>query len=225
MLKFYFHATPNPMKVALLLEELEIPFELIGVDIFKGEQHGREYRRINPNGKVPAVVYDGITIFDSHAILLHLAQEHGRFIPAAKAERVAMLSWLEFVATGLSPFSGQAVHFLHYAPAGNDYAKNRYLKEVERHYQVLDDRLGAAPFLAGNEYSIADMALWGWANSAAYIFGEKGLGAYPNVKRTVVQIAARPAAARALALKDRLILKTEFDEETRRALFPQNYVA
>jgi GSH-dependent disulfide-bond oxidoreductase len=225
MLKFYFHATPNPMKVALLLEELQLPFELIGVDIFKGEQHSSEYRRINPNGKVPAVVDDGIAIFDAHAILLHLAGEHRKFIPTQKAERIAMLSWLEFVATGLSPFSGQAVHFLHYAPAGNDYAKNRYLKEVERHYQVLDERLATVPFLAGSEYSIADMALWGWANSAGYIFGEKGLNAYPNVKHTVAKIAARPAAAQALALKDRLTFKTEFDEETRRALFPQNYAA
>jgi GST-like protein len=114
---------------------------------------------------------------------------------------------------------------LHYAPTGNDYAKNRYLKEVERHYQVLDERLAASQFLAGSEYSIADMALWGWANSAGYIFGKKGLSAYPNVERAVAQTGARPAAALALALKDRLTLKTEFDEETRRALFPQNYVA
>jgi glutathione S-transferase len=90
MLKFYFHSTPNPMKVALPLEELQLPFELIGVDIFKGEQHSPQYRRINPNGKVPTVVDDGIAIFDSHAILLHLAAEHRKFIPNQRAERVAL---------------------------------------------------------------------------------------------------------------------------------------
>jgi GST-like protein len=102
------------------------------------------------------------------------------------------------------------------------YARNRYLKEVERHYRVLDERLGTSKYLAGDTYSIADIALWGWANFAGYIFGEKGLGDYPHVKRLVDEIAARPAAVRALALKDRLTFKAEFDEETRRALFPQN---
>jgi GST-like protein len=133
-----------------------------------------------------------------------------------------MLSWLQFVATGLSPFSGQAVHFLHHAPEPLPYARNRYLKEVERHYRVLDERLETSKYLAGDTYSIADIALWGWANFAGYIFGEKGLSDYPHVKRLVDEISARPAAVRALALKDRLTFKAEFDEETRRALFPQN---
>jgi GST-like protein len=222
MLQFYFHPTPNPFKVALLLEELETPFELSPVDTFKGEQHAPAYRKINPNGKVPAIVDDGVTVFDSHAILLHLGAKHGKFVPSAASERAAMLSWLQFVATGLSPFSGQAVHFLHHAPEPLPYARNRYLKEVERHYRVLDERLETSKYLAGDTYSIADIALWGWANFAGYIFGEKGLTDYPHVKRLVDEISARPAAVRALALKDRLTFKAEFDEETRRALFPQN---
>jgi GSH-dependent disulfide-bond oxidoreductase len=222
MLQFYFHPTPNPLKVALLLEELETPFELSPVDTFKGEQHAPAYRKINPNGKVPAIVDDGVTVFDSHAILLHLSAKHGKFVPSAASERAAMLSWLQFVATGLSPFSGQAVHFLHHAPEPLPYARNRYLKEVERHYRVLDERLATSKYLAGDTYSIADIALWGWANFAGYIFGEKGLTDYPHVKRLVDEISARPAAIRALALKDRLTFKAEFDEETRRALFPQN---
>jgi GST-like protein len=127
-----------------------------------------------------------------------------------------------FIATGLSPFSGQAVHFLHHAPEALPYARNRYLKEVERHYKVLDDKLATSRYLAGNEYSIADMALWGWANYAGYILGEAGLTGYPNVKRLVDEISARPAAQRAQGLKEKLVLKAEFDEETRRALFPQN---
>ena len=222
MITFYFHPSPNPMKVALLLEELALPFELVAVDIFKGEQHSAAFRSINPNGKVPAIVEDGVRVFDSHAILLYLADKHGRFLAGAGAERATALSWLEFVATGLSPFSGQAVHFLHYSPEALPYAKNRYLKEVERHYRVLDARLAESKFLASDEYGIADMALWGWARSAGYIFGEKALLDYPNVRRVIEQISARPAAARAIALKERLTLKSEFDAETRRALFPQN---
>lgn len=222
MLKFCFHPSPNPLKVALLLEELGAPYELVPVDTFKGEQHAPGFLAINPNAKVPALVTDEVTLFDSHAILLHLAEEHGRFLPPAGPERAQMLSWLFFVATGLSPFSGQAVHFLHMAPAGLDYARNRYVREVERHYRVLDQRLASSRYLVGNTYSIADMALWGWANFAGYIFGENGLTAYPNVARLFDEISARPAAIRAHAIKQRLTLKAELDAEARRALFPQN---
>jgi GST-like protein len=222
MLQFFFHPTPNPMKAALMLEELGIPFEISAVDTFKGEQHQPAYLKINPNGKVPAIVDNGVAVFDSHAILLHLAVKHGKFLPSAPAEHGAMLSWLMFIATGLSPFSGQAVHFLHHAPETVPYARNRYLKEVERHYRVLDARLAQSKYLAGDTYSIADIALWGWGNFAGFIFGEQGLNDYPHVKRLVDEISARPAAVRALALKDKLTFKAEFDEETRRALFPQN---
>lgn len=222
MIQFYFHPSPNPLKVALMLEELQTPFELVAVDTFKGEQHQPEFLKINPNAKVPAIVDDGIVVFDSHAILLHLSTKHGKFVPSAPSQHAQMLSWLLFVATGLSPFSGQAVHFQHHAPEPLPYARNRYLKEVERHYRILDARLATSKYLAGDTYSIADMALWGWANFAGYILGEKGLTDYPHVKRLVEEISARPAAARAQALKEKLTLKAEFDEETRRALFPQN---
>lgn len=222
MLKFYFHPSPNPMKVALLLEELQQPFELVGVDMLKGQQHAADFRQINPNAKLPAIEEDGQRLFDSHAILLHLAAKAGKYTGATATGRAEMLSWLMFVATGLSPFCGQAAHFLHYAPEVLPYARNRYVKEVERHYRVLDERLAASTYLAGDQYTIADMALWGWGISAAYIFGEKGLSDYPNVQRVVDEISERPAAVRARALKDKLVLKTEFDEESRRALFPQN---
>ncbi|SEA28630.1 glutathione S-transferase family protein [Paraburkholderia sartisoli] len=222
MLTLYFHPTPNGTKVALMLEELQLPYTVQPIDIFKGEQHTPEFLKINPNGKVPALDDDGITLFDSHAILLHLAEKHGRLMPSAPVERAAALSWLQLVATGLSPFSGQAVHFLHYAPEPVPYARNRYLKEVERHYRVLDQRLAHTPYLAGSDYSIADIALWGWANSAAYIFGEQGLSGYRHVKRLVDEISARPAAARVNALKSSLTLKTEMDDDARRAMFPQN---
>lgn len=225
-MQLYFHSSPNSLKVALLLEELALPYDVVPVDIFTGAQHEPAFRKINPNGKVPALVDGDTTVFDSHAILLYLAERHDRFgarsATSTPSARAAMLSWLELVATGLSPFSGQAVHFLHYAPEPLPYARNRYLREVERHYQVIDERLARHPYLAGAEYSIADMALWGWAISAGYIFGERGLSAYPNVARLVEEISARPAAVRALALRERQTFKAAVDDEARRALFPQN---
>ena len=224
MIKFYYHATPNSTKVALLLEELQLPYEVISVDIFKGEQHKPEFLKINPNAKVPALVDGDVTIFDSHAILLFLADKAKKFIPTGAKEKAAMLSWLEFVATGLSPFSGQAVHFLHYAPEALPYAKNRYVREVERHYKVLDEHLAKSKYLAGDEYTIADMALWGWANSAGYIMGNKGLTDYPFLKSFVESIAVRPATMRALQLREKHQFKAELDDQARRAMFPQNEI-
>ncbi len=222
MLDFYFHATPNSMKVALLLEELGLTYTVKPVDIFKGEQHEAGFRRINPNGKLPAVTLGETVLFDSHAILLYLADTHGRFGGKDSADRAAVLSWLQLVATGLSPFSGQAAHFLHYAPEDMPYAKNRYLKEVERHYAVLDERLSRHAWLAGDAYSIADIALWGWGMSAGFIFGERGLKDYPNVQRLIAEINARPAAIRALAVKAQYTTPTQMDATARRAMFPQN---
>ncbi|VFU17773.1 Disulfide-bond oxidoreductase YfcG (plasmid) [Methylocella tundrae] len=225
MLKLYYHPTPNSTKVAVLLEELELPYEVETIDIMKGEQHTAEFRKINPNAKVPAIVGDGVTVFDSHAILLYLAEKHHKYLPQEIAARAATFSWLEFVATGLSPFSGQAAHFLHYASDEFPYAKNRYVREVERHYRVLDERLGGSKFLAGGEYTIADIALFGWAASAGFIFGEKGLGDYPNVARFVEEMNVRPAVVRALELKAKHTFKSELDEQAKRAMFPQNFAA
>ena len=218
----YFHATPNSMKVAVLLHELALPFEVTPIDIFKGEQHSPKFREINPNGKVPALVDDSVTVFDSHAILLYLAEKHGRFTPADLSQKAIMLSWLQLVATGLSPYSGQAIHFLHYAPEDLPYAKNRYVKEIVRTYQVLETRLVTSEWLAGDVYTIADMALWGWAASAGYIFGDKGLDDFPAVKRFMTAISKRPAVQRALALKAAHTFKAVLDNETRKALFLQN---
>ena len=224
MIKFYYHATPNSTKVALLLEELQLPYEIITVDIFKGEQHTPEFLKINPNGKVPAIVDGEVSVFDSHAILLYLADKAKKFVPTGAKEKAAMLSWLELVATGLSPFSGQAAHFLHYAPESLPYAKNRYVKEVERHYRVLDERLAKSKFLAGDEYTIADMALFGWANSAGFVMCEKGLTDYPHLKKFVETVAARPATQRALKLREKHQFKGELDAEARTAMFPQNEI-
>jgi GST-like protein len=225
MLKLYYHPTPNSTKVAVLLEELDLPYQVVTVDIMKGEQHGEAFRQVNPNAKVPAITDDGVNVFDSHAILIYLAEKHEKFLPLETVARAATLSWLEFVASGLSPFSGQAAHFLHYSPEDIPYAKNRYLREVERHYRVLDERLANSNFLAGEEYTIADIALFGWAASAAFVFGEKGLTDYPHVARFVETMNARPAVVRALELKSKHAFKGELDDQARRAMFPQNYAA
>jgi GST-like protein len=220
-MNLYFHATPNSMKVAVLLHELGLPFDVTPIDISKGAQHTPDFRAVNPNGKVPALVDGDVTVFDSHAILLYLAEKHGKFIPVDAVGKASMLSWLQLVATGLSPYSGQAIHFLHYAPEDLPYAKTRYLDEVRRTYKVLDERLTASEWLAGADYSIADMALWGWAASAGFMFGETGLSEFPAVARFMERMAGRPAVQKALALKASHTFKTDLDDETRQSLFPQ----
>lgn len=230
MIRFYFHPTPNPAKIALFLEEAGLPYEIVPVDTRKGEQHLPAFRAINPNGKLPAIVdTDGpggreARVFDSTAILLYLGEKTGKFLGAPK-DRPELLSWLLFLASGLGPFSGQAVHFQNVAPEGLGYAVNRYRREAQRHYQVLDDHLQGRTYTVGDTYSIADMSAWGWIERAAFVFkGEADpLAAYPNVKRLVEAVNARPAAARAKQVGKDLTFKTENDEEARRALFPSNY--
>src|SRR6516164_7817148 len=142
MLKFYFNGAPNPNKVALFLEESGLPFELVPVDTRKGDQFKPEFLKVNPNSKVPAIDDDGVFMFDSNAILLYLAEKTGKFLPPNTPQnRARLLSWLLFIATGLGPYSGQAVHFKNFAPKDKDldYALNRYLFEAHRHYKILDD--------------------------------------------------------------------------------------
>jgi GSH-dependent disulfide-bond oxidoreductase len=230
MIRFYYHPTPNPLKVSLFLEETGLPYEVIPVDTSKGEQHQSTFRKINPNGKVPAIVDTEAPggrearIFDSNAILLYLADKTGKF-GGSPEDRPELLSWLFFIASGLGPFSGQAVHFQLFAPTGSDYAVNRYRREAERHYQVVEDHLASKTFLVGNTYTIADMSLWGWIDRAARVMhgAADPLGPYPNIKRWFTAIDARPAVARARAVGSDHAFKTERDEQTLRALFPSNY--
>src|SRR6478752_5597952 len=143
MIKFYFNLAPNPTKVALCLEEMGLEYEIVPVDTRKGEQHAPEFLAINPNAKVPAIVDDGETIFDSNAILLYLAEKTGKFLPAKTSDRGPMLSWLMFVASGIGPYSGQSVHFRNFAPEPKEYAVNRYTFEAQRHWGILEAGLGA----------------------------------------------------------------------------------
>lgn len=230
MIHLYFHPTPNPAKIALFLEETGLAYDAVPVDTSKGEQHTPAFRAINPNGKVPAIVdTEGpggkeVRVFDSTAILIYLADKTGQLLGAPE-DRPELLSWLLFIASGLGPFSGQAVHFQHAAPDGLDYAVNRYRREAERHYQVLDDHLSGRDFIVGSGFTIADISAWGWLDRASRVLkgSEDPLGSFPELKRWFAGVDARPAVARARALAKSHAFKKINDEETQRALFPSNY--
>ena len=222
MIKFYYHPSPNPAKVALFLEESGLAYELVPVDTRKGEQHEPAFLKINPNAKTPALVDDDNIVFDSNAMLLYLAEKTGQFLPADNLKaRGEMLSWLMFVATGIGPYSGQHVHFKHFAPEPKDYAVTRYTYEAWRHWQILNDRLANQPYMLGNEYTLVDMAVWGWARAVPFILGDDAWEKLPHVKRLLDEINARPAAQRAEALKTQHSYKTEMDAAARKAMFPQ----
>jgi GST-like protein len=230
MIRFYFHPTPNPAKVALFLEEAQLAYELVPVDTSKGEQHLPAFRAVNPNGKVPAIEdTEGpggktVRVFDSNAILLYLADKTGKFTGAPE-DRPELLSWLFFIASGLGPFSGQAVHFQLAAPKDLEYARNRYRREAERHYEVLEKHLEGRAYLVGDVFTIADIAAWGWIARADRVLQRRDdpLADYPNLKRWFASIEARPAAARARQVGKDHAFKRDMDEEARRALFPSNY--
>ena len=221
MLKFYYSGALNPTKVALLLEETGTPYDPIAVDTRKGEQHRPEFLAINPNAKLPAIVDGEVTVFDSSAILLYLAEKTGKFLPAKTDKaRGELLSWMFFVASGVGPYFGQSVHFRVYAPEKIPYALNRYAFEAQRHAGILDARLARQKYMLGDTYTIADMNVWGWARLIPNVLGEAAWGKLPNLKRLLDEISARPAAQRAVALKDRHKFKTEMDAEAMRAMFP-----
>jgi GST-like protein len=219
MIKFYYSLAPNPMKVALFLEEAGLPYEAIPVDTRKGEQFAPEFAKLNPNNKVPVIVDGDAVVFDSNAILLYLGEKSGQFMPSTPASRGALLSWLMFVASGVGPYSGQAVHFTRYAPEPKDYAVSRYVFETKRHYGILNDRLAANRYMLGDTYTIVDMAVWGWARMVPFILGDDAWTEFPHVKRLMDEIGERPASARALAIKDRHAFKAEFDDEAKRNMF------
>jgi len=232
MIRFYYHPTPNPAKVALFLEETGLPYEVVPVDTSKGQQHTPEFRAINPNGKVPAIVdTDGpggaqVRVFDSSAILLYLAEKTGQLM-GSPADRGELLSWLFYIGTGLGPFSGQAVHFQRVAPESLPYAINRYRREAERHYAVLDKHLENRTFIVGSSYTIADISAWGWIDRANVVLSgsDHPLAAFPNIQRWFESINNRPAVAKARAAGSSHAFKKELDEEARRALYPSNYPA
>lgn len=224
MLKFYYNAAPNPLKVALFLEEAGLDYEPIPIDTRRGEQHQPDYRALNPNGKAPTIVDGDVTVFDSNAILLYLAEKTGRFLPENTTKaRGQLLSWLMFVATGIGPFSGQAVHFRHFSPEPVPYGQKRYSYEARRHWKIIDERLAANRYMLGDTYTIVDMSVWGWGTRIPFMLGDDAVADYPHLARLMDEINARPAAQRVEALMGRHQFKAEFDDEARRHLYPQIY--
>lgn len=223
MIKFYYHPSPNPAKVALFLEEAGLEYQVMPVDTRRGEQFDPAFLAVNPNAKTPAIVDGEATVFDSTAILLYLADKTGRFLPAkTPAVQGQYLSWMMFIASGIGPYSGQAVHFRHFAPAPKDYAVNRYVYEAERHWGIIDAQLAKGRYMLGDTYTVVDMAVWGWARALPFILGEDTWTKLPNVKRLVDEISARPAAERVNAMAARQDFKKEMDEEAKGHMFPQN---
>jgi GST-like protein len=220
MIKFYFNGSPNPTKIALMLEETGLDYEPIPIDTRTGDQFDPAFLKVNPNGKVPAIVDGDVTVFDSNAILLYLAEKTGKFLPpAGDANRAELLSWLMFVATGIGPFCGQAVHFRHFAPEPVPYAHKRYQFEARRHFTILNERLANRKHLVCDTYTIVDMSFWSWSRMAPFIMGDDAWDSFPNVKRFHDAIAERPAAQRAAALKDRFTFKAEVDDQARSYMF------
>ncbi len=195
MIDLYTWTTPNGRKISIMLEELGLPYKAIAVDIGQGEQHAPEFLKISPNNKIPAIVdHDsGISLMESGAILMYLAEKTGQFMPASGAAKWQVVEWLMMQMGSVGPMLGQTHHFLFYNKGKDPYAEERYSKENARIYGVLDKRLGEHQYLAG-DYSIADIATWPWI--ARHPRQEMDLNEYPNLLRWYLEIAARPAVQR-----------------------------
>ena len=225
MIKFYYNTGPNPMKIALFLEEANLDYKAIPIDTRKGEQHKDDYLKINPNAKAPTIVDGDNIIFDSNAILLYLGEKTNKFMLNNDLKSKSELySWLMFVATGIGPYSGQSVHFQHMAPEKIKYAINRYTYEAERHYNILNSRLDKNEFMLGNTYTIVDMAVWGWTRMIEKVIAVGELDKRKNLMRLMDYINARPASEKAenIAKINKHNFKIEIDEDASKHMFPQN---
>lgn len=203
MIDFYVWGTSNGRKVSIMLEEAGLKYQAFPVDITKGEQHAPDFLRVNPNGKIPAIVDHApppaygkgpFTLWESGAILMYLAEKSGRFMPADAAGRMICVQWLMFQMSGIGPNFGQAHHFRRAAPEQVPYALKRFDDEVRRLYGVMQQRLSEVPYLAGADYTIADMATLPWV--ARYEWQGVDLGAYPAVRAWYEGLMARPAVQR-----------------------------
>jgi GST-like protein len=214
MIDFYAMGSPNVAKIYLALEEMGLPYKVIPVDVFGGAQFKAEFTRLNPSAKVPVIVdREGpggrpYTVFESGAILLYLAEKTGKFLPKDPAQRYDAIQWMMVQMTGVGPMFGQYVHFMRFAPKGNDYALERYRTQVRRVLEVIEGRLASAPYLGGAEYSIADMATFPWARNVGTLLGKAAEEAYPRLMEWVATIGARPAVVKALAAVDDVRTKT-----------------
>jgi GST-like protein len=225
MIELHYWPTPNGHKVTIFLEETGLPYRIVPVDISAGEQFKPEFLAISPNNRMPAIVDDEpedggapVSVFESGAILVYLAEKTGQFLPRAQRPRAEILQWLFWQMAGLGPMAGQNHHFSLYAPEKLPYAIERYVKETNRLYGVADHRLTDRPFLAG-EYSIADMAVYPWI--APYERQGQNLDHFPHLKRWFETIRARPAVERAYALAKGFAGRPTVTDRSRGILFGQ----
>ncbi|HKB59456.1 MAG TPA: glutathione binding-like protein [Gallionellaceae bacterium] len=226
MIDLYYWPTPNGHKITLFLEEAGLDYRIIPVNIGKGEQFAPDYLKISPNNKMPAIVdhepADGgspISVFESGAILVYLADKTGKLVPADLRGRTAALEWLFWQVGGLGPMAGQNHHFSVYAPERIPYATERYVKETNRLYGVLDRRLEGRAFILGDDYSVADIAAYPWV--APWKTQQQNLDDFPNVARWLASIAARPATVRAYAKGEPYASKQPMSDEAKKVLFGQ----
>ena len=223
MIDLYTWPTPNGHKIHIMLEETELPYKIIPIDIGAGDQFGPDFLKISSNNKMPAIVDpqgpDGkpISLFESGAILIYLADKTGQFLSSDPRARYTTLQWLMFQMGGIGPMLGQAHHFRVYAPEKLDYAYDRYSNEAKRLYGVLDRRLGETAYLAGDDYTIADIATFPWLRSHE----NQGidLGDFPNVKQWFDGIAARPAVVRGVAVLADRRREGPVDDKAREMMF------
>jgi GSH-dependent disulfide-bond oxidoreductase len=220
----YYWPTPNGKKITIFLEEADLPYYLVPVDITAGEQFDEEFLKISPNNKMPAIVDDEgpdgepISVFESGAILIYLAEKTDRFLPQSVRGRYEALQWLMFQVNSVGPMLGQAHHFRQYAPEQIPYAIDRYTNEAARLYGVMDERLSEVEYFAGGEYSIVDMAIYPWV--ASHERQGQNIENYPNLKRWNQSMEARPAVRRAMEVGEELRRPIEdLDEEARDVLF------
>jgi GST-like protein len=213
MITLYGMASPNVVKVYIALEEAALPYEVKPVDVFSGQQFDAAFLKLNPHAKVPVIVDpDGpggkpYTCFESGAILLYLAEKTGRLLPKDPAAKYDAYQWLMTQMSGVGPMFGQMVHFIRFAPSGNDYSKSRYQTQAHRVVEVIDQRLAGRDYLAG-EYSVADIATFPWLRNIPALMGPEAMAKYPNVARWVKSIDERPAVKAALVKVDAVRAET-----------------
>jgi GST-like protein len=224
VIDLYYWTTPNGHKITIFLEEADLPYSIVPVNISKGEQFKPEFLRISPNNRIPAIVDNApgggrpVSVFESGAILQYLAEKTGKFLPKDLHGRTEVMQWLFWQMGGLGPMAGQNHHFGQYAPEKIPYAIERYVKETNRLYGVLDKRLADREFVAG-DYSIADMASYPWV--VPYERQGQRLDDFPNLKRWFETIRARPAVMRAYELAKKINVQPTVSEESKSVLFGQ----
>ena len=225
MIDLYYWTTPNGHKITIFLEEADLPYSIVPVNISKGEQFTPEFLRFSPNNRIPAIVDNApavggrpVSVFESGAILVYLGDKTGKFLPTEPYSRVEVMQWLFWQMGGLGPMAGQNHHFSQYAPEKIPYAIERYVKETNRLYGVLDKRLADREFVAG-DYSIADMASYPWV--VPYERQGQRLDEFPNLKRWFETIRARPAVTRAYELAKKINVQPTVSEESKSILFGQ----